>query len=110
MKIAVIPIKKKSIRCPHKNFRRLGKMRLYEWTVAAALASRKFDKDFISTDSQVVFIKYQTHPSIIAFKRSSQTSGTQSTNLDVIKELYASFASNLKRADLVLLQPTSPFR
>ena len=51
-KIAVIPVKKNSLRLKNKNFLKLGNIPMWKWTLNCLIDSGKFDCIIISTDSK----------------------------------------------------------
>lgn len=110
--LAIIPARKNSKRIKNKNLIQLGKKKLIERTIDFAL--KISDKNFIylSTDStliQKIGKKYGIYcPNLRPSHLSKENSKTVDVAIHAIKEFEKK--KKLKIKNLILLQPTSPFR
>ena len=108
--LALIPARKNSKRIINKNILKINGKKVVEYTIKAALNSKKINHTIISTDSKVIlnmrkhfnasFIKRPKH---LALAKSS----TEDVIIDIIKKLNQ---KKIKFKNIVLLQPTSPLR
>lgn len=110
--ICIIPARAGSKRIKNKNLQLLGNKPLIRHTIDVALKCKKISKILVSTNSKSV-INYTSkikNSKILIVKRpsniSKDNSSTQLAILDAIKYLEG----DEKNLDLILLQPTSPFR
>lgn len=127
MLTALIPARSGSKRVPGKNFRELGGKALIDWTLEFALRSSLINKVIVSLDeicpifrSSFLFhfedtfgkMKYNSLTNISenlwVHKRTPESSRDNSRTIEVVREIYEKDEDLVD--DLVLLQPTSPFR
>lgn len=109
--IAIIPARSGSKGVPDKNIKLLAGKPLMGYSIENAIESRIFDKVFVSTDSELyaeIAIKMGADAS---FLRSKETSSDNASSWDAVKEVIDVFdKKNIKFDNIMLLQPTSPFR
>lgn len=109
--LAIIPARKGSKRIFNKNLKILVGKPLIYYTIQAALKSKKISKIIVSTDSKKI-AKYTSSLGIeIPFLRPKKLATDKSpvinTILHVLKKLKN---KGITVNNIVLLQPTSPFR
>jgi CMP-N-acetylneuraminic acid synthetase len=105
--LAVIPARGGSKRIPNKNLITLAGKPLIQHTIEAAILSKKIEKIIVSTDDiQILnYCKKFNIPEVSL--RPKELSRDDSPMTDVFKHILD---LNIKFDNLVLLQPTSPFR
>ena len=106
--LAIIPARGGSKGLPGKNIRLLGDIPLIAWTIQAALTSRCFKKVIVSTDCHEIANISITFGAEVPFIRPERLATDTSTSVDVV--MHAINALDEKFDEVVLLQPTSPFR
>ena len=124
---ALIPARGGSKRVPMKNVRAVGGRALIDWSIDLAIQSKLIEKTIVSTDSVEIVTKsnnlepYLEHfksspvgslieivPGLIIHKRSPISSSDHSKTYSIVEEIFQ--ISDVISEDLLLLQPTSPFR
>jgi len=124
---ALIPARSGSKRVPGKNFRDLGNKALIDWTLEFALNSTQINKVIVSLDEnspisrssyllhfEDVFAKMKynslvnVNEQLWVHKRTLDSSRDNAKTIEVVREIYVNDENLI--GDLVLLQPTSPFR
>lgn len=109
--IAIIPARSGSKGLKDKNIKKLCGKPLLAYTIECALESQKFDKVFVSTDSEEYAKIAQQYGADASFLRSKDTSGDTAGSWDVVKEVISCFEKDgLMYDNIMLLQPTSPLR
>lgn len=106
--LAIIPARGGSKGLPGKNIRLLGDIPLIAWTIQAALTSKCFTKVIVSTDCHEIANIAKKFGAEVPFIRPDQLATDTATSVDVV--MHAINALNEKYDEVVLLQPTSPFR
>lgn len=110
-RIAVIPARSGSKGLKDKNIKDLNGKPLIAYSIEAAIKSERFDKVFVSTDSQKyadIAIKYGADAS---FLRSERNSGDTAGSWDVVREVIDTLKTKGEEYDeVMLLQATSPLR
>ena len=110
-RIAIIPARSGSKGLRDKNIKELNGKPLIAYSIEAALASKMFDKVFVSTDSQKyadIAIQYGADAS---FLRSEENSSDTAGSWDVIREVISKLKDMGEEYDeVMLLQATSPLR
>lgn len=106
--LAIIPARGGSKRLTKKNFLKLGKWPLIDWTVRAAISSKCFSKIIISTDMEEIINYYKDRDNVQCIERSQQLSQDNTRSEEVILDILKKFSKNNQA--FCLLQPTSPFR
>lgn len=110
-RIAIIPARSGSKGLKDKNIKELNGKPLIAYSIEAALASKMFDKVFVSTDSQKyadIAIQYGADAS---FLRSEENSSDTAGSWDVIREVISKLKDMGEEYDeVMLLQATSPLR
>ena len=99
-----IPAKSDSIRVPHKNFLDVNGKKLIEYTIDTALKINSIDEVILSVNSRYTF----NHPKIKIHKRNKIESNSKLSVIQLIN-LWLE-AQNIDEGNLILLQPTHPFR
>lgn len=103
--LGLIPARKGSQRCPHKNIKCLGGKPLIEWTIDAAKTSGVLDKIVVSTDdNEVERIAERRFVGVI--RRPDELAQASTPMMDVVHHSLEKYEADV----IVLLQPTSPFR
>lgn len=107
--LAIIPARKGSKTIKNKNLVTIKGKKLIDYTIEAAKKTKQISKIVISTDISSLIKKntkreiYIRRPKILA----NDTASTESVIFHVLKNLNI---KNIKALNLILLQPTSPFR
>lgn len=99
-----IPAKSDSIRVPNKNFLDINGKKLIEYTIDTALNINSIDEVILSVNSRYTF----NHPKIKIHKRNKIESNSKLSVIQLIN-LWLQ-AQNIDEGNLILLQPTHPFR
>jgi len=102
---AIIPARAGSKRLKNKNNRTIGGYTLVEWAIAAAKSIEHDCSTFIITDSDVTRKTSENYEVSILERPKSLSTDNAST-----ESLIKHFINNSNFTDIVLLQPTSPFR
>lgn len=108
--IAIIPARKSSKRLKNKNTKTLGKKQLFQWSLDLAKKIKIFSKIIITTDSKKI-LKSASKEKCVKNLRPKNLSGDNVNLVDVtlyICDLLKKQGTNVN--DVVLFQPTSPFR
>ncbi len=107
--VAIIPARKGSKSIKNKNLVKIKGKRLIDYTIEAAKKTKQISKIVISSDIRNLLKKntkreiYMQRPKNLANDRAS----TESVIFHILKCLRQ---KNIKPLNLILLQPTSPFR
>lgn len=109
--IALIPARSGSKRIPDKNIRHLGDHPLMAYTIAAARASRIFDRVVVSTDSPR-YAEIAVHYGAQApFLRSTGYATERSPDIEWVRDTLDRLEAAGEAFDTFsILRPTSPFR
>lgn len=124
---ALIPGRGGSKRVPLKNARAVGGKALIDWSINLALASSLIGKAIVSTDSNEIvansdylspFLEnfnasevgslIEIAPRLVIHRRSPESSNDTSKTFSIVQELLR--GSEAISEELLLLQPTAPFR
>lgn len=109
--LAIIPAKGVSQRIPGKNLKLLAGKPLILYTIKAAQNAKKIDRIIVSTDDKKIASYSQLLGLKVPFLRPKKyaraTSPVLETILYTVEEIER---ENIKIENIVLLQPTSPFR
>lgn len=109
--IAVIPARSGSKGIKDKNIKDLCGKPLMAYSIECALKSDKFDKVFVSTDSQDYASIAQKYGADVSFLRSKDNSSDIAGSWDAVREVIECFENQNEYYDrIMLLQPTSPLR
>lgn len=96
---------------PKKNIRMLGGHPLISWTIKAAQQSKVIDTLFVSTDSEEIARVCGEYGVPVPFLRPPELATDNATSVDVVKHVLSALRRRGESYDeVVLLQPTSPFR
>lgn len=106
--IAVIPARGGSKGLPNKNVKVLGDKPLIGWTIDAALDSKLVDRVIVTTDCPKIASVADSHGAEVPFLRPAHLADDYAKTSDVVSHVVETL--NFSNGDLVLLQPTSPFR
>tara|TARA_B100000242_G_scaffold268531_1_gene218697 strand:- start:163 stop:822 length:660 start_codon:yes stop_codon:yes gene_type:complete len=107
--VAIIPARKGSKSIKNKNLVKIKGKRLIDYTINAARKTKKISKIIVSSDIKSLLKKntnreiYIERPKVLSGDKAS----TESVIFHIIKFLKK---KNIKPLNLILLQPTSPFR
>lgn len=107
--LCIIPARGGSTTVKNKNLKLINNKPLISFTIKAAINSKKFSDIIVSSDSKKI-LDYSKKFKINLHKRSKKNSKNNSTTHDAVKEIINSNILNFKNKNIVILQPTSPFR
>lgn len=108
--VAIIPARKSSKRLKNKNSKLLGKKQLFQWSLELAKKIKIFTKIIITTNSKKI-LRTVSKEKCVKNLRPKKLSGDNVNLVDVtlyICDLLKKQGTNVD--DIVLFQPTSPFR
>lgn len=109
--LAIVPARKGSTRAPGKNTRLLHGKRLIDWTVEFAINVDWIDEVYVSTDIPELIDFYKSDKVICDTIRPSSLCDEMARTEDVVKYILGLYnGRGLEVENIVLLQPTSPFR
>ncbi|MDC0914941.1 hypothetical protein OAQ31_00035 [Candidatus Pelagibacter sp.] len=110
--LVIIPARKNSQRIKDKNLLRLGKKSLVEMTIEFALKISDKNSVYLSTDSKKIKKIGEKYGIFCPSLRPSSLSKSNSNSVDVCLHALKTFESlkDCKVKNIILLQPTSPFR
>ena len=110
-RIAYIPARGGSKGIPKKNIKELCGRPLIAYTIEAARQCEKFDRIFVSTDSEEIASVSKTLGAWVPFLRDAQFAQDCSRTIDALVSDKARIEACGEYFDVVcLLQPTSPLR
>ena len=108
--LAIIPARSGSKRLKNKNERKIKKISLLDYTLSAAIKTKRIDKIIVTTNIKKLLKKNQKK--IFYVKRPKylckDSSSTESAILHSLK--IFKIANKIEPKNIILLQPTSPFR
>tara|TARA_B110000967_G_C18742136_1_gene488284 strand:+ start:152 stop:826 length:675 start_codon:yes stop_codon:yes gene_type:complete len=108
--VALIPAKKTSIRLPNKNFLKINKKPIFDYTIKAAKKSKIFDKICISSDNYK-FLNNFEDKQIEKIYRKKKLGNKKTSLVDVCKDFIFEFQKSYYEFDILcLLYPTAPLR
>ena len=107
--VCIIPARGGSKTIKNKNIVLLNKRPLIFYTIKSAINSKVFDEIILSSDSNKV-LEFANKYKITEHKRSKLNSSDTSSTHKAIKEILKNKNFNLEKKNIVILQPTSPFR
>lgn len=111
MNTALIPARCKSKGLPGKNIKLINNKPLIAWSIEQALASETIDRVFVSTDCEQIREVALAYGAEVPFLRPEEISGDEATTESaVLHFLQWALEMNVHIDNLILLQPTSPFR
>lgn len=111
MNIAIITARSGSKGLPDKNILELSGKPLIAYSIEAAIESGKFDKVFVSTDSERYANISRKYGADVSFLRSEVNSGDKAGSWDTVREVIEEFKKRGQEYEnVMLLQPTSPLR
>ena len=108
--VIIIPARKGSKRVPGKNTKLLCGKKLIEYTIEHAINSKKADDIFISTDDDSISDIAERYNCKFLRRGEELSNDKASTGVVIDDFLERAFESNSKPDNIVLLQPTVPFR
>ena len=109
--LGIIIARKNSKRLKNKNILRLGKLKLYEYPLIAAIKSEKFNKIIVSTDDKKIISNYKKYikfKNVFFEKRPSKFCTDKSKAIDTVN--YYVSKNKKKYSKIALMLPTCPFR
>lgn len=110
-RIAIIPIRSGSKGLRDKNIRRLNGKPLVAYSIECAIRSGKYEKVFVSTDSQIYADIAKIYGADCSFLRAAETSTDGASTWDVVREVIRKFeGEEFFYDEISLLQATSPLR
>jgi len=109
--LAIIPARGGSKGIPLKNIKKLSGKPLIEYTINAALKSKKINKIIVSTDNEKI-ARISTSLGVeVPFLRPKKISSDSSNTMDLVKHTIKKLEKYKFIPDIItILQPTSPFR
>tara|TARA_X000000950_G_scaffold250761_1_gene311645 strand:+ start:1029 stop:1739 length:711 start_codon:yes stop_codon:yes gene_type:complete len=110
--LAVVPAKKKSIRLPGKNLKKLGGHPLIAWTIDAAKKSKKITHLVVSSDCPKTCEIAKKYGALVPYLRPQILTGKNVTNYPVVMHAlkFMEKKFQIKYDIILLLQPTCPVR
>lgn len=108
--LAIIPARKNSKRLLRKNLLEINGKKMFYFTLDAALKSKKINKILITTD--IAELLNRDTKKIIHIKRPKNLCQDHNSTESAVKHAinYVEKKNKIKTENIVLLQPTSPFR
>ena len=106
--ICIIPARGGSKSVKNKNLKELNNKPLLYYAITSAIKSNKFSNIIVTSDSKKI-LDYSKKFNITLHKRSKKNSRNNSTTHDTIKEVIKNNVDTYRK-NIVILQPTSPFR
>ena len=108
--ISIIPARGGSKRIPGKNLRELAGLPLIGWSIRTSMQCRGIHHHIVSTDSEEIAATARELGAEVVMRPAELASDTAGT-IEVCQHLIASLEKEGKEiSNVVLLQPTSPFR
>ena len=108
--IALVPAKSNSRRLPGKNVRLLAGFPLFIHSIRVARACSQIDHVVVSSDSDEILIQAE-EAGVITIKRPIELCGDSVPNFEVCRHVVEELAkTGMEVEQIVLLQPTHPFR
>lgn len=104
----LVPARKGSTRLPGKNFANLSGAPLFMWSILFALQHTDRNRVILSTDDERLLGISELVSDFRIVSRSPEVSHASASTESWLRELVR--GCSLQRSDLVVLQPTSPFR
>ena len=110
--LVLIPARKNSKRLKNKNLLKIGNISLVERSLKFALSIENKNNIILSTDSNVIRKFAKKYKIIFLGLRPRQLSSSSSTSADVCIYEVKRYENYFKKKidNIILLQPTSPFR
>jgi len=110
--LAIIPARKGSKGIIGKNLKKIGGKPMIQYTIEAAMSAFMPDNIIISTDDDNVIRLAGKHGLEVPFVRPDILSSDSAKNTDVIQHSidWYIYQNKVKPINIILLQPTSPFR
>tara|TARA_B100000989_G_C19531018_1_gene469884 strand:- start:1076 stop:1759 length:684 start_codon:yes stop_codon:yes gene_type:complete len=106
--LAIIPARSGSKQIKNKNLIKLNNKELIYWTIYAARKSKYINKIIVSTDSNKIAKTAIKYGAEVPFLRSIKISQDKSNTIDAVLSVISKYKE--KFDNIILLQPTSPFR
>ena len=109
--LALIPARMGSKRIKRKNLIKLHNKKLIQYTLESSIQSKKINKILLSTDDPMV-IKLGKKFKVDFIIKRPQKFSKENTSMEVVIDHTLEFLKNhgIKVKNIVLLQPTTPFR
>lgn len=109
-RVAIIPARGGSKRIPRKNIKNFLGAPIISYSIAAAIASKLFDKIIVSTDDNEIATIAKTCGADVPFIRSKENSSDFATTADVVEEVIQALANKGQSYDYICcIYPTAPF-
>ena len=106
--LCLIPARKSSKRIKKKNKKIINGKPLIAWTIDFAKNNFKPDNIYVSSDDEDI-LKISRKKKVNFIKRPKKFSNSSTKSIDVVKHFLNKVKSN-NFENIILLQPTSPFR
>lgn len=108
----IVPLRKGSIRLKNKNLKKIFSKRLIDYTIEAVTNSKYLNEAVITTDYESVIKTSKNNGTIKAIKRPKYLCTSKASIINVINHALTHIKKNhnILPENLILLQPTSPFR
>jgi len=109
--IVVIPARGRSTRFPRKNIALLAGRPLIDYSIQAALAASTIDGTYVSTDDHEISAIARDCGAEVPFLRPAELAGDRVTADEVVAHMIRGLRDKESKpiANVVLIQPTSPF-
>ena len=109
--LAVIPARGGSKRVPKKNIKMLGNKPLVAWTIDSAKNACSIDEILVSSESEEILEICKLHGYLTDYVRPKNLATDTTNQFLVIQHAIKYYLKNgIEFENVVLLQPTSPFR
>lgn len=109
--LAIIPARAGSKGVPGKNIKELNGLPLIAYTILSAIKAERIGKLVVSTDSSRISEIAGQFGAEVPFLRPAQLASDTASGIDVVLHAIEFFESkDVFYDDVMLLQPTSPFR
>ena len=105
---AVVPARAGSKRLPNKNIMLLGGISLLEWSIRFAVQIQTVEKVVLVTDIRGLELLPETDEKVCMVSRPPEVSGDGASTESVV--IYLMKQGVIDSPNLLLLQPTNPFR
>ena len=107
--LGIIIARKNSKRLKNKNILKISKKKLIEFTILAAIKSKKFQQIVVSSDDKRILNLKKKYKSIIFLNRPKSLAGDKVKAIEVVQDIIKSkIYDNFEKVALML--PSCPFR
>lgn len=109
MKVAIIPARKGSKRCPGKNTALINGISLSQHAIFSALNSDIFDRVIVSTNDEQIIFESREISGVEIHQRNETLSNSTSTMIEVVRDVIRTMG--IRKDDVIcMLAVTNPLR